>query len=486
MRDLKEQPRWSAVDLGQPIPDSPHACLVSLPTWDSVIGYEENRSDVVDRMQAGYPRFFIHPTTQTLFSRWEEELASDERVLGFSGEQAAGRAVEFVNQREGQARLITRNGLSGIAVAPESYQSARKYWQHAGEIVSSRQAEDALHESSAPANSTLRSSLAKIFDTPENDCFIFETGMAAIFALYRAITDHFPGRKTLQLSFPYVDALKIQEHFGVGVDFVCEATGPNLEKTLATIREGTYAAVFCEVPSNPLLRTVDVRALAEACREVDTLLLVDDTVASHANVDVLSVADAVSTSLTKWLSGVGDVMGGSVRINPQSIHASWLRSVLEADVPGGSRLYDGDAHVLEQNARGFSERVQTSNKNGLAVAEFLQGHPAVEKIWYPTCVDRAEYESVLRPAGGYGGLMSFVLRDRKHTPQVYDAMRFSKGPSLGMEYSLLCPYTLLAHYHELEWARSCGVEAELLRLSVGLEPLDELQSRLQEAFALLP
>lgn len=485
MRDLKEQPRWNAGDLGKPIPDSPHACLVSLPTWDSVIGYEENRAEVIDRMQGGYPRFFIHPTTQALFSRWEEELPSGERILAFSSEAAAERACSFVTEREGRARLVRRGDLFGIAVAEGDYGVARKYWQHAGEIVSSRQAQDALDESVASPNTTLRQSLARVFEAPERDCFFFETGMAAIFSLYRAVTKVFPGRKTLQLSFPYVDALKIQEHFGVGVDFVCEATGGGFEKALATIREGHYAAVFCEVPSNPLLRTVDVLALAEACREVDTVLLVDDTVASHANVDVLSVADAVSTSLTKWLSGVGDVMGGSVRVNAHSRHASWLRATMEEDVPGGSRLYHGDASVLERNVHGFAARVQASNRNGLAVAEFLQGHAAVEKVWYPTCVDRAAYESVMRPGGGYGGLMSFILRDRQRTQEIYDAMRFSKGPSLGMEYTLLCPYTLLAHYHELEWARSCGVEAELLRLSVGQEPLDDLLERLQEAFDVL-
>jgi cystathionine gamma-synthase len=63
-------------------------------------------------------------------------------------------------------------------------------------------------------------------------------------------------------------------------------------------------------------------------------------------------------------------------------------------------------------------------------------------------------------------------------------MRFSKGPSLGTEYSLLCPYTLLAHYPELEWAQECGVPIELLRLSVGREPVDELQARLGEALKL--
>jgi cystathionine gamma-synthase len=77
--------------------------------------------------------------------------------------------------------------------------------------------------------------------------------------------------------------------------------------------------------------------------------------------------------------------------------------------------------------------------------------------------------------------VSFTLRNPARAPAVYEAMRFSKGPSLGTEYSLICPYTLLAHYTELEWAAACGVAPELLRLSVGLEPVEELQARLQDA-----
>ena len=105
------------------------------------------------------------------------------------------------------------------------------------------------------------------------------------------------------------------------------------------------------------------------------------------------------------------------------------------------------------------------------------------KVWYPALITRDRYDELKRPGGGYGGLLSFELKNPKRAPRVYDALRISKGPSFGAEFSLACPYTLLAHYKELDWAESCGVSPWLIRLSCGLEPTADLESILTEALA---
>jgi cystathionine gamma-synthase len=89
----------------------------------------------------------------------------------------------------------------------------------------------------------------------------------------------------------------------------------------------------------------------------------------------------------------------------------------------------------------------------------------------------------MRKGGGYGGLLSFVLKSPKKTPKVYDALRLCKGPSFGTPFTLVCPYTLLAHYQELEWAEACGVPPNLLRVSCGLEPIETIIAAFEEAFA---
>jgi len=122
------------------------------------------------------------------------------------------------------------------------------------------------------------------------------------------------------------------------------------------------------------------------------------------------------------------------------------------------------------------------NDRGEAVYDFLLAHPKVERLWYPKGVTPEHYEALLKPGGGYGGLMSILLKDAPRTaPAFYDALRVCKGPSLGTNYSLACPYTLLAHYDELDWAARRGVDANLVRLWVGLEPENELIARLEEA-----
>ena len=474
--------------MGFPLPDSPHACLVSLPTWDAVIGYEESDPTVVGKMRAGYPRFFIHPITRKYLTQLEGLHAGEgERVMAYSSVGAAMRANEFVEERSGMpGRIGDAEGVPILVVPEGGFSAARDYWRHSGEIVSSRQAEDGLAGHLVPQKEgpRLRAELAETMKVNPEDCFLFESGMAAIFTLYRLVTARAPEKKTLQLCFPYVDVLKVQELFGVGVDFVNKARGKELATALAAIEGGAYSAVFCEVPSNPLLNTVDLTAVSAACRVGNTPLLVDDTVCSHENIDALTLSDAVSTSLTKWVSGIGNVMAGSVKLNAGSQFCSSFREALELEVPGGSRIYARDVEVLNANAKGLSERVRDSNRGGEFVADLLDGHEAIERVWYPSLTDREAYDEIRTPTGGYGGLLSFSLKNPERAPIVYQAMRFSKGPSLGTEYSLLCPYTLLAHYTELDWAGECGVPAELLRLSVGREPLGELQVRLEEALRL--
>jgi len=150
-------------------------------------------------------------------------------------------------------------------------------------------------------------------------------------------------------------------------------------------------------------------------------------------------------------------------------------------------LWSEDAVILETNARGFPERMRRHNANGLLIAERLRKHPAVEKVWYPKWEFAAAYEAVRGPTGGWGALITFLPRNAKTTsPRIYDRLEFCKGPSLGTVFTLACPFTLLAHYTELDWAEACGVSRYLIRISVGLEDPEDLWQRLDSALRLAP
>lgn len=487
MRDLTADPAWQDEDLGAPLPDSLHACSVCLPTWDAIVGYEEGRDKVTRRMRTGYPRFFRHPIIERLFTAAKTEVAGEhEEVIVLPTRGSVQRAHRWVErQAETAVRIASFHGLQVLVVPAKAKAEAQSYWRFSGEVVSSRQAEDFLDGKLREGSKShlVSRGLAQFLNIPAEDIFIFTSGMSAVTAVLRSLPGMLEGKKTLQIEFPYVDSLKIQELFGHGVVYLNEAVGESFDEALKRIREGEFAGVFTEVPSNPLLRTIDLRRVAEACAEGGTPLIVDDSATGPLNVDVLRYADVVTGSLTKWVSGAGDVMAGMAGVRDSSPFAKQFRQSLALDATENAPLYIGDAEVLLSNIKGYRARMKIINPNGVALAKWLSEHPAVGEVWHPSLVNRENYEAVMRHDGGYGGLLSFVLKSPKKTPKVYDALRFNKGPSFGTAFTLVCPYTLLAHYHELEWAEGCGVSANLLRVSVGQEPIEHVIAVFEEALS---
>jgi len=469
-----------------PLPKTQHACSVCLPTWDSVVDYEEGREKVMRRLLAGYPRFMLHPMTARLFLEAERALAeSGCKVVLFPTRDAAQRSQRYVEKRSGSAsRIASYEGLQALVVSEADFEHAFEYWRYTGEIVSSRQAKRILEgrEAKPFKQVSLRKRIARVGGYAPQDVFLYENGMAAVFAVHRAVSKIVPSKKTLQLEFPYVDVLKVQNHFGNGVVFLNEAVGESFEEALRRIGSGEFSAVFCEAPSNPLLRTVNLKAVSKACRAGGVPLIVDDTICSVTNIQVDRYADVVTTSLTKWISGKGDVMAGQVTLCPESPIYQDLVDFFEEDCPEGSRIYTSDARVLARNISGYEKRMRESNQNAEALAEYLQAHASVDQVWYPKYTTPEFYEAIKRRGGGYGGLISFVLKNKKKSAKFFDALKISKGPSLGTEFSLACPFTLLAHYHELEWAEGCGLDRNLIRISVGTESVEDLIARFDQAF----
>lgn len=487
MRNLSADPAWQAKDLGLPLPDSPHACSVCLPTWDSVIGYEEGREKILKRLRTGYPRFFKHPVVERLFDNAKAEVASEhEDVLVLPTRASVQRAHRWVERRSQTAvRIASYHGLQVLVVPSKAKPDADAYWRFSGEIISSRQAQDFLEGNMRDGSKShlIARSLSKFTGAAPDHSFVFSSGMAAVTSVLRALPGMLDGKKTLQLEFPYVDCLKVQEHFGNGVVYLNQATGESFDEALMRIRQGEFAGVFTEVPSNPLLRTIDLHRVAKACEDSGTPLIIDDSSTGPLNVDALRFADVVTSSLTKWISGEGDVMAGMATVRDNSPVAENMRTSLALDSTENAPLYIADAEVLLSNLKGYAKRMKIVNANGLAVASWLAKHPAIAEVWHPSLTHTAHYDAVMRRGGGYGGLLSFVLKNPKKTPKVYDTLRLCKGPSFGTPFTLVCPYTLLAHYHELEWAEGCGVSTNLLRVSCGLEPLETILAAFEEALA---
>lgn len=470
-----------------PLPDTTHACSVCLPTWDAVIGYEEGRDKIIRRLRTGYPRFFKHPTVERLFDNARSELASEgEDVLVLPTKLSAQRAHRWLERlAETAIRSTSLDGFQVLIFPEKAKNLADQYWRFSGEGVSSREALDWLDGTLREGRKShlLSRAVAKLNGGEAENCFIFSSGISAGLAALRSLPGLRDGKKTLQIEFPYVDTLKIQERFGNGVVYLNEASGESFDEALQRIRAGEFAGVFTEIPSNPLLRTLDLKRVSEACRFSRTPLVLDDSSVGPLNVEILPLADLLTSSLTKWISGAGNVMAGALTINSDSTHANDLRNSIAEDAADCAPLYIADAEILLSNLKGYAKRNTNINETALALVKYLKEHPAIANVWHPSSTQTENYDAIKRKNGGYGGLISISLNSPKKAPKVYDALRLSKGPSFGTPFTLVCPYTLLAHYDELKWTEDCGVPTNLLRISVGLEPTETIIKAFEDALS---
>ncbi|KAJ3030361.1 UNVERIFIED_CONTAM: hypothetical protein HDU68_009286 [Siphonaria sp. JEL0065] len=316
----------------------------------------------------------------------------------------------------------------------------------------------------------------------EEHVLLFPTGMSAIYNAFRVIQRLKPNLKTVQFGFPYTDTLKIQEKFGSGCIFLGHGRDADLDDLEALLKSGEQiGALFCEFPSNPLLKSADLKRIRDLANRFDFLVVVDETIGNFYNVHVLDYADIVVSSLTKVFSGDCNVMGGSAVLNPYSSNYQAIKAAVAELYE--DNMWSEDAIFLERNSRNFVGRTAKINETAAKLAVYLHNHPKVEQVHYPLFTDKELYATYLRNGGGYGGLFSVILKDSQSAATFYDNLDVAKGPSLGTNFTLASPYTILAHFTELDWAEKFGVAARLIRVSVGLEESDALIRKFENALS---
>ncbi len=494
MNELLKKPLAHPEDLGKPIPGWPDATSVCMPRWEDNVGYEEGDLRVIDALACGYPRFVYHPFVQDLIAACERRFPANGRCfVAFPSRRVAESCCQYLTDDSSSEPAIHDFGALGIhavSVNTAHSESVRSYWQHSGDVISPRMAKAALApepgwSDGKEIKEVLRHRIADYLDVPVEYVFLYPSGMSAIFNTWRALHDLYPELKSVQFGFPYVDTLRIQQKFGAGYHFLSAGDDESLTLLEAILRTGPIMGVFCEFPMNPLMNSPNLERLADLAEQYQFPIVVDETLGTFVNIQVIPPADIVTTSLTKFFSGAGDVMGGAVVVNPNGRVAETLIGKITAEYE--DNLWSEDAVILEKNSRSLSDRMAKINSNAEAVCRFLVDHPAVEKLYYPHYSTRANYDQFRRVGGGYGGVFSVVLKNPSvNAPKFFDALEISKGPSLGTNFSLACPYSILAHYNELDFIEEHGVSRYLIRISVGLEEASDLVARLKAALSAIP
>jgi cystathionine gamma-synthase len=261
------------------------------------------------------------------------------------------------------------------------------------------------------------------------------------------------------------------------VEFV-DQTDP---KALARAFTRGPRLVWVETPSNPLLRIVDIRAMARRCRRQGTLLVVDNTFLSPGWQRPISLgADIVVHSTTKYLNGHSDVVGGAVVARDSETHELltwWANCIGVTGAPF-------DAYLTLRGIRTLHARLRAHEENAGRIAELLVAHPAVRAVHYPGLATHPQHALAAAQQSGFGAMVSFELRgDTRHVASFLDGLRhFSLAESLGGVESLVAHPASMTHAAmDAEARRTAGLADTLLRLSVGIEASEDLVADLTDA-----
>jgi cystathionine gamma-synthase len=333
----------------------------------------------------------------------------------------------------------------------------------------------------APLSPVMGESNRGVAGLSENDIYLYPCGMNSIFNAHQMMLEARGPLKSIMFGFPYIDTLKILQKWGPGCLFYGHGSSNDLDDLENRLKGGErFLALVCEFPSNPLLISPDLQRIRKLADTYDFGVIIDETVGNFINVHVLPYADIVVSSLTKIFTGECNVMGGSFILNPQGQYYKILKETLDAHFE--DNFWAEDAIFMERNSRDFVSRIERINHSAEAICDVLSSHPLVKAVYYPKfSPSKPHYDACRTPNGGYGGLLSATFHTKAQSIAFFDQIRTAKGPSLGTNFTLTSPYVVLAHYLELDWAASFGVDPDLIRISVGLEDAEELKSIVKEA-----
>jgi cystathionine gamma-lyase/cystathionine beta-lyase/cystathionine gamma-lyase/homocysteine desulfhydrase len=250
----------------------------------------------------------------------------------------------------------------------------------------------------------------------------------------------------------------------------------------ATERAFTPATrmLFVETPSNPVMRLTDLREAAALAHRRGVRLVVDNTFASpYIQQPIASGADLVTHSTTKYLNGHSDSVGGIV-VATRDEDIEWLRFVQNA---AGAILSPFDAWLVLRGTKTLPVRMRQHSANGLALAEFLSAHPKVKKVYYPGLAAHPQHALAARQMRGFGGMLSFDMGSLQAARRVLDSVRLmALAESLGGVETLISHPASMTHASvPAEQRAAIGVTDGLVRISAGIEDIDDLKEDLTQA-----
>jgi cystathionine gamma-lyase/cystathionine beta-lyase/cystathionine gamma-lyase/homocysteine desulfhydrase len=238
--------------------------------------------------------------------------------------------------------------------------------------------------------------------------------------------------------------------------------------------------LFLETPTNPVMRVADIPRAAGFARSKNLRLVVDNTFASPVNQRPLELgADMVVHSTTKYLNGHSDSVGGIV-VATRDEDIEWLKFIQNS---AGGILSPFDSWLVLRGTKTLAVRMAQHNANGLALAKCLEDHPKVKRVFYPGLASHPQHELAMRQMRGFSGMLSFEVGSFEHARTVVNSVKLmSLAESLGGVETLIChPATMTHASVPAERRAQIGISDEMVRISVGIEDVEDLKADLEQA-----
>ena len=306
---------------------------------------------------------------------------------------------------------------------------------------------------------------------------IFGSGMAAISTSLLAFLkqgDHV----VLQNDLYGGTTNLVVEHFdNYGIEYSF-AEGLSVEFFEEKIKENTKV-IYIETPSNPLMKIVDLKAIAELTRDHQLVSMIDNTFSSPVNQNPIAFGiDIVLHSATKYLGGHSDILAGAVACS--SAHMEKIFAVAKSL---GGNLSDLSIWLLERSIKTLSIRVKQQNENAMALARFLEQHPAIGKVHYPGLNAHPDHALAKKQMNGFTGMMSFELNDTIQRATFEKSLKIIQPvvSLAGVESTITIPAITSHKLLTAEGRAKQGITDQLVRFSVGIEHLEDIKNDLNQA-----
>ncbi|MDN8547721.1 cystathionine gamma-synthase [Microbacterium sp. NM3R9] len=306
--------------------------------------------------------------------------------------------------------------------------------------------------------------------------FSFASGLAAEDVLLRAALQ--PGDEVLLGNDVYGGThrliARVLAPWGIGLRVVDMS---DLDAVRAAVRERAPKVLWVETPSNPLLRITDIAGLAAIGHEAGSLVVVDNTFATPALQRPLALgADVVVHSTTKYLGGHSDVVGGALILDDDAL----AEQIGFLQYAAGAVSGPMDAWLTTRGIKTLDVRMQRHSENAGAIASFLEGHDRVARVYYPGLASHPGHELAARQMTRFGGMLSLALESGEAARRFAESTRlFQLAESLGGVESLVNYPDAMTHASVR--GTEAAVPVEVVRLSVGIEDVDDLLADVEQA-----